>query len=80
MAISSNDIIGKAQIILQDESAVRWTTTELLSWLNDGQREVCLLKPSVSATNQSVTMVAGTKQSIPAGGLQVLRVQVQAAK
>jgi|TARA_R110000744_G_scaffold137597_1_gene248162 hypothetical protein len=74
MAISSNDIIGKAQIILQDESAVRWTTTELLSWLNDGQREVCLLKPSVSATNQSVTMVAGTKQSIPAGGLQVLRV------
>jgi|TARA_R110000822_G_scaffold482_3_gene2294 hypothetical protein len=73
MAISSNDIIGKAQTILQDESAVRWPTTELLSWLNDGQREVCLLKPSVSAINQSVTMVAGTKQSIPAGGLQVLR-------
>lgn len=73
MAISSNTIIGKAQTILQDESAVRWTTTELLSWLNDGQREVCLLKPSVSATNQSVTMVEGTKQSIPVGGLQVLR-------
>jgi hypothetical protein len=73
MAISSNDIIGKAQTILQDESATRWTTTELLSWLNDGQREVCLLKPSVSATNQAVTMVTGTKQSIPVGGLQVLR-------
>jgi hypothetical protein len=74
MAISSNDIIGKAQTVLQDSSATRWTVAELLSWLNDGQREVCLLKPSVSATNQSITMVAGTKQSIPTAGLQVLRI------
>tara|TARA_B100000780_G_C21102075_1_gene444799 strand:- start:1333 stop:1986 length:654 start_codon:yes stop_codon:yes gene_type:complete len=74
MAISSNDIISKAQTVLQDVAAARWTTTELLSWLNDGQREICLLKPSVSATNQSVTLVAGTKQSIPAVGLQVLRI------
>jgi len=74
MAISSNDIIGKAQTVLQDTSATRWSTTELLSWLNDGQREICLLKPSVSATNQSVALVAGTKQDIPAGGLQVLRI------
>jgi|VirMetMinimDraft_7_1064189.scaffolds.fasta_scaffold30918_2 hypothetical protein len=74
MAISSNDIIGKAQTVLQDIAGTRWTTTELLSWLNDGQREVCLLKPSVSATNQSVTLVAGTKQNIPATGLQVLRI------
>ena len=74
MAISSNDIIGKAQTVLQDNSATRWPTTELLSSLNDGQREICLLKPSVSATNQSVALVAGTKQTIPAVGLQVLRI------
>ena len=74
MAILSNDIISRAQTVLQDTSAARWTAAELLLWLNDGQREICLLKPSVSATNQSVTLVAGTKQSIPATGLQVLRI------
>jgi len=74
MAILSNDIISKAQTVLQDIPATRWSTTELLSWLNDGQREICLLKPSVSAVNQSVSLVLGTRQSIPAVGLQILRI------
>mgnify|MGYP003685327521 FL=1 len=58
MAILSNDIISRAQTVLQDTSAARWTAAELLLWLNDGQREICLLKPSVSATNQSVTLLS----------------------
>lgn len=74
MAIAANDIISKAQIVLQDVAGGRWSSAELLGWLNDGQREICLLKPSVSATNQSIAMVAGTKQAIPATGLQVLRI------
>jgi hypothetical protein len=43
-------------------------------WVNDAQREVALLKPDASAKNETVTLDAGTKQSIPNSGNRLLRV------
>jgi len=74
MAIAVNSIISRAQILIQDTTGVRWPATELLDWVNDGQREVCLFKPSVGAKNETLDLVSGTKQSIPASGLGLLRV------
>ena len=42
-------------------------------WINDAQREIALLKPDASAANETVTIVAGTKQSIPTGGNRLLK-------
>jgi hypothetical protein len=73
--ITGLSIIERAAIVLQDTTGVRWPQLEeLLPWLNDGQREIVLRKPDAYAQNAVVAMVAGTKQTIPASGIQLLDV------
>lgn len=72
--ITAQNIIDKAEIILQDTTNTRWPEDELLGWLNDGQREIVLNKPDANPTNESVALTAGTKQSIPTSGMQLLKV------
>lgn len=74
MPIMASSIISRAQTIVQDETGVRWPYAELLGWLNDGQREVAIYKPSATAQNMAVMLQQGTLQQIPAGGLALLRV------
>jgi hypothetical protein len=74
MTVSVNSIIDRAQVLIQDTTGVRWPTAELLDWINDGQREVCLFKPSVGAKNETSALASGTKQSIPSSGLGLLRI------
>lgn len=71
--ITAQAIIDKAQMILQDTTEVRWTESELLGWLNDGQREIAIMRPDLFSVIGNVTCVAGTKQSIPANGTALLR-------
>ena len=70
--IAASTILDKAQTILQDTSGVRWPDEELLGWLNDGQREIVIYKPNASVKNQAVALVAGTKQTLPADGVQLI--------
>lgn len=65
-------ILDRATIILQDESNVRWTRAELLKWLNDSQREIVLQRPDSLAENATITLAAGTKQSLPSTAIQLL--------
>lgn len=75
MAVAVNDVIDKVQEVLQDTGGVRWDqTNELLEWLNDAQREIALLKPDATSENTTVTLVTGTKQTIPSDGNRLLRV------
>ncbi len=67
-------IISRAGTIIQDETNVRWTTDELLQWLNDGQREVVLHKPSSNPTDDDLSLVAGTVQYIPSEGFSLIDV------
>src|SRR5690606_24768592 len=74
MAVLASEIIDRAQTIVQDKTGVRWPYQELLQWLNDGQREVAIHKPSATAQNEVIQLEAGTLQSIGDGGLCLLRV------
>lgn len=74
MTVAVNTIVASAQVVLQDATAIRWATTELVSWLNDAQREIVLLKPDAGATTATVALVAGTKQTIPADGNRLIKV------
>lgn len=71
---SIQSIIDRAAVILQDTTNVRWPSLELLPWATDATREVVTMKPSAYSKNESVLLVAGTKQSIPSTGLQLLDV------
>lgn len=74
MPIAAQSIIRRAFEILQDTTAVRWPTNELVRWLNDGQREVVMYRPDSMATNATITCVQGTKQTIPNGGAKLINV------
>jgi len=75
MAVTVQSVIDRVQTVLQDTTGVRWPVVdELVLWVNDAQREIALLKPDASAANDTVTLVTGTKQSIPSDGNRLLKV------
>jgi hypothetical protein len=75
MTVTVQSVVDRVQAILQDTTGIRWpVTSELVLWVNDAQREIALLKPDATATNTTVTMVTGTKQSIPTAGNRLLNV------
>ena len=79
MAIPAQSIIRRAVETLQDTTSVRWPVSELVRYLNDGQREVVLYRPDSMVTNATVTCVAGTKQTLPASGAKLIEVIRNAA-
>ena len=73
--IQVNSLISKAATLIQDATNIRWPTDELLGWLNDGQREVVLLKPQACVKNESMSLTVGSsKQQIPASGIMLIDV------
>lgn len=66
--ILTDAILNRVSILLQDAANTRWPQTELLDWLNDGQREVALYKPNACVRNIDTVLIKGSKQTIPADG------------
>ncbi|NCC40556.1 MAG: hypothetical protein EOM21_14095 [Gammaproteobacteria bacterium] len=75
MAVAVEDIITRAQIILQDTTGTRWPTAELLNWLNDSYKEIVQARPDLyPVTTPTFTCVAGTRQVAPTGALRMIDV------
>lgn len=72
MPILAKDQVNKALTILNDDGTA-WTKSELLGWLNDGQRVVVTVRPDAGSVHKTFQLVAGTLQSIPATTLRVLK-------
>lgn len=72
--ILASSIVAKAGIALNDIAAVRWTTAELLGYLNEGQRAILTYKSNAYVVTRSVQLVAGTRQALPADGVQLFDV------
>jgi hypothetical protein len=72
--VTAQQIVDRAEKLIQDETNVRWPEAELLGWLNDGQREIVLAKPDAYTKNQALQLAAGTKQALPTDGLMLLDV------
>lgn len=72
--ILTSVITTKAAKVLQDATGVRWDSTELLGWLNSGQREILVYKPNAYVKAQAVKLAAGTRQSLPADAVQLIDV------
>lgn len=74
MAVQARDVLDRAQNLIQDQTGIRWPLPELAMWLNDGAREVAIHKPSATAESTVLPLVHGTRQTIPTGDLQLLRI------
>lgn len=73
--ITAQAIIDRAQIILQDTTGIRWPeTTELLGWLNEGQREIAVIRPDSSVSSASFSCVTGSRQTLPSTALGLVDV------
>lgn len=72
--ITAQQIIDKCEIVLQDTTNIRWPVAELLGWLNDAQREVVAFRPDAANKVAQMSVVAGTKQTLPGDGYQLLNV------
>ena len=74
MTISAQSVVRRAVETLQDSTSVRWPISELVRYLNDGQREVVLYRPDSMVTNAPLTCVAGTRQTLPSAGSKLIEI------
>ncbi len=75
MATTVRSILNRASALLNDEEHVRWEESELLEWLNDGQRAVAKGPATdVYVLRDNVTAVAGTVQALPNNGIRLVDV------
>ena len=74
MAVTAQSIILRVVTTLQDSTSIRWAANELVRYLNDGQREIAMLRPDSTATTASLTLSAGAKQSIPTAATKLVDV------
>tara|TARA_Y100000592_G_scaffold94584_1_gene159586 strand:- start:35 stop:763 length:729 start_codon:yes stop_codon:yes gene_type:complete len=72
--LTGANLLSRVKDILQDTTSVRWPEAELLRYLNDAQREIVNYRPESSATTSNIQLVTGTKQSLPSGGLRLIKV------
>lgn len=66
--LTAQSIVDKVEVTLQDSSNQTWLESEHLGSLNDGIEKICTLRLDANPVNASVQLVAGVKQSLPAGG------------
>lgn len=74
MPIPAQSIIRRCVETLQDTTSIRWPVNELVRYLNDGQREVVLHRPDAMVTNASVSLLAGSRQTLPPNGAKLIEV------
>jgi hypothetical protein len=72
--IAAKRILDKCAFLLHDIANIRWTRAELLSWLNDGQRQIVVIAPASTNTTENVNLVSGARQTLPTGGWLLLEV------
>lgn len=73
MAILASSIITSVRRVLLDPSpGVTWLDANLLALINEAERAICALKREAYPIRATLTLVAGTWQTLPADGLAIM--------
>lgn len=62
--LTGQNIVTRQRDLVQDVDAVRWQDPEVLRWLNDGIRELCVKRPSAYTRHATLTVGTTAKQTI----------------
>lgn len=73
--VKVKDLIDRVSTILQDKTNVRWSRADLLTYLNDAQRQIVIHRPDANAINATFTCGNASKQALPTGGIRLLTVR-----
>ena len=71
---TATDLINRAILQLNDPRNARWSVSELLEYLNEGVAALVRKVPAAHAVVDTVQLVAGTKQTLPATAIALIRV------
>lgn len=74
MTTTAQSIVADAQTALQDPTGTRWPASELVGYLNDGQREIVTVRPDITAGQVTFVPAAGSEQDIPSTAMVLLDV------
>ncbi len=66
------NLFSTVRQVLHDTEGARWSDLELLAYLNEGQRSILTFKPNAYVKNDVVKLGAGTRQNLPADGVQLI--------
>lgn len=69
MSTTALQVINRVRDTLLDESAVVWSNTDLLEYINEAQRAAVFLKLDANPVQAAITLVAGVVQSLPLGNV-----------
>jgi hypothetical protein len=79
MSISAQSVARRVVAALNDDASVRWALSEVVRAINDAQRQIAIDRPDLLATTSTITLAAGTRQTLPANGLKLLAVNRNAS-
>ncbi len=71
--LTGRTILGWVSTLLNDPNNITWTLSELLNWLNNGQRALVTLRPDVSVSIVPLQLVAGTLQTLPTNAHRAIK-------
>lgn len=74
MATTAQSVIKAVQEQLQDMAGIRWPAAELVTALNDGQRQLVIIRPDLQSTQVAYPLAAGAKQAVPANCSQLMEI------
>lgn len=79
MTITAQSLIRRVVETLQDNTSIRWPTSELVRYLNDGQREITLYRPDAIRVTGVIALTAGARQTLPVGATKLIELWNNAA-
>lgn len=72
MTLTAQYVVKSVQTALQDTAGVRWAASELVVYLNDGQRDLILNRPDANAVMSAIVPVAGARQALPVAAMSLI--------
>lgn len=74
MTLAVNTITGRVATQLHDTANTRWSAADLVSLVNEAQVSIIKKVPTAYTKTSTETLVAGTQQSIPTDGYELIDV------
>lgn len=71
-AFTAKDIIDRVSFILKDPENVRWSRSEVLSYVNEAQVAVVRMEPSANKVRAFIKLQEGTLQKLPEDAMCLL--------
>lgn len=72
MSTTIKSVLETVRGTLEDEDLTTWTLQDLIRYLNDGQRDIHVLRPDLFNSEVDHALVGGVNQALPADGSKLI--------